>query len=163
MFERVRGLLPTGDFRWHDYGCAEGDGLAYVQARLPEAHCKGFDLSVAAVTNALARWHGVEFEVGDVTEPSDRAEVISTLHTLEHVAAPVATLRRLREHANLVIAVTPPVTEVEHGGHTGMKSDDYCRLVQETFDVRLHDVYRTERPYLWRRGVMEEGDILFVV
>jgi hypothetical protein len=141
---------------WHDYGCAEGDGLAYLHTVFPGCDLKGFDTAPTAIAKAKARWPTLEFALGNVTDPTEEADIISTIHTLEHVEYPIEALRQLTKKAGkLVIAITPVITTDSDGGHIGaMLTEDYNTEVSNNFDVVLHTTYLTYR----RIEDIEEGE-----
>ncbi len=108
----------------HDYGCSHGDGTAVLQSAFPMATIKGFDISEGAIAEAWNRWPTIEFEVGDVTDPKEKVNIIYCSHTLEHLADPAGTIMNLRKYCNLLVIVLPTITEDMDGGHTGALTTD---------------------------------------
>jgi 2-polyprenyl-3-methyl-5-hydroxy-6-metoxy-1,4-benzoquinol methylase len=169
-------LLPSQDLAndraigcdWHDYGCAEGDGLAYLFAMLPGCNFKGFDFSPNAVANASARWPTLDFAVGNVWRPEEEADIISCLHTLEHLASPVTALKRLTEKARIaVIAITPVITAAQDGGHVGAQLTAEYDAEVKALEPDFHHVYNTYRRVEDIEDgvptIMNEGNNLWII
>jgi 2-polyprenyl-3-methyl-5-hydroxy-6-metoxy-1,4-benzoquinol methylase len=112
----------------HDYGCGHGDGTAVLQSAFPMATIKGFDISPEAIAEAWNRWPTIEFAVGDVTDPQEKANIIYCSHTLEHLLDPAGTIMNLRKYCNLLVVVLPTITEDMDGGHTGAMTTDEVML-----------------------------------
>lgn len=102
-----------------DFGCAEGDGTAVIQSRFPMARVIGMDWSTEAVFKATNRWPTLKFQWGDIENPMDKADIIITSHTLEHVTDPAKTINRLLDFCSWLIVGVPPVSKEEVGGHDG--------------------------------------------
>jgi len=89
----------------HDYGCGEGDGTMFLKAVFPAAEVVGYDNWPAAITNCKVRWgnRDVKWEVGDVTEPTEKADLIFSTCTIDHVDEIGETIERLRDYGTWVI------------------------------------------------------------
>jgi trans-aconitate methyltransferase len=103
--------LTKGSYSLHDYGCAEGDGTALLQATFPVATITGFDLAPSAIARAKARWPTVSFQQGDVLAPVGEANVIWTSHTLEHLPDPAAAVQGLLSQCKWLVVMVPPIGE----------------------------------------------------
>lgn len=119
-------MLRKGVYSLHDYGCAEGDGTALLQATFPLAQIVGFDLSHEAVARASARWPTVAFAHGDINNPQHTANVIWTSHTIEHLPDPAATVRGLLQRCRWLVVLVPPIPEDDvseaHSGAVGVNT-----------------------------------------
>jgi len=105
--EGQRGLI-------YDYGCALGDGTAYIQSCFPLSEVIGIDISPRAVEMAQQRWPYCKFYPGDIQNPQGRiASLIYTSHTLEHLENPGQTVEGLLDRCSILIAVVPPIPEVQ--------------------------------------------------
>ena len=115
-----------GGYSIHDYGCAEGDGTALLQANFPMAPVKGFDLQPAAVMNAQRRWPTIQFEVGDIMKPKEVSPIIWTSHTVEHLPDPAAAVRGLLQRCRWLIVLVPPIGDHDesdaHAGAVGVNT-----------------------------------------
>jgi SAM-dependent methyltransferase len=105
----IMDKLTKGSYALHDYGCAEGDGTAFLQARFPVARIHGFDLSAVAVERAQRRWPTVAFQHGDICKPEHEANVFWTSHTLEHLPDPAGVVKHLLDKCKWLIAIVPPI------------------------------------------------------
>lgn len=165
MEEQLEALqTPVPGYTWHDYGCAEGDGLAYLAMREPSWRYKGFDICPSAIGRALDRWHApnLEFELGDVLDASQRADVISSLHTFEHLADPIGAAENLLELTKTLLLVVPRITEENNGGHDGaMLTDELAAGLYELSDNVLGVDYVTYRLDAWTGRRIGEQNVLF--
>lgn len=143
---------------WHDYGCAEGDGPAIIKAFYPMMDVTGFDISEAAVATARLRWPTLKFKVGDVRAPVEEADIISSLHTLEHISDPLGAVRKLYDKAALaVVLVLPRITEEEEGGHIGaMRTAVFDAALRAAYDELYSTTFTTYRRFIGS----DEFDIL---
>jgi len=103
----------------HDYGCATGDGTAYLQTQFPVSAVTGFDWSAGAVEEARKRWPTLSFEQQDIRKADQAAELIFTSHCLEHLQDPASTVYRLLSLCRFLVCIFPPITEAQRGGHEG--------------------------------------------
>lgn len=89
----------------HDYGCGEGDGTVFIRCIIPFAEVVGIDLWPGAIENARKRWtdRRIRWEVGDVTEPKERADIIISTTTVDHVEDVAGCIEGLREKADWVV------------------------------------------------------------
>jgi trans-aconitate methyltransferase len=151
----------TGSKVIHDYGCATGDGTALLQALLPDSTVKGFDWSEVAINTAKKRWPIVEFEVKDIREASEQANVIITSHTLEHVPGPLEVARKLRSLCNMLIIAVPKIDE--HYDQPTHKGALPTKEWLDKLEGIIHKVeYLTKRDYGDPELVMIESNILVV-
>ncbi len=93
--ERARGLLervPEAVARLLDFGAGEGHGVAAWRAL--GLHAEGVEPTASARARALAA-HGVRLHATlDELRPAS-FDLVTAIHSLEHVADPLATLRAL--------------------------------------------------------------------
>ena len=101
--------LQSGFYTLHDYGCAEGDGTAFLQARFPLARVTGFDTSEGGLARARTRWPTVCFKRGDVRDPQEDANVIWTSHTVEHMTDPAHVVWNLMGKCKWLVVLVPPI------------------------------------------------------
>ncbi len=110
----VFGFLNTSEHRdqifchgrtIHDYGCAEGDGTVLLRCLFPISQITGFDIWPGAIDLARERWTncGLDFEVGDVSNPKDNCEILTALQTVDHVDDIVGTIERCREKSKVFV------------------------------------------------------------
>lgn len=119
-YKHLLDLLDNGAFSLHDYGCAEGDGTAFLKASFPLARIKGFDFSPVGVERACRRWPTVPFALGDIRQPAENASIIWTSHTLEHMTNPVQVVQTLLKRCSWLVVIVPPVPEHDTSeSHTG--------------------------------------------
>jgi SAM-dependent methyltransferase len=86
--------LPTGlPGRHLDFGCGPGDYLAFSRSRGWEA--TGIEYSEKSATTARRRGFPVVLEVDVDTLPAQSFDLITMIHSLEHVPCPTHTLQRL--------------------------------------------------------------------
>lgn len=80
-----------------DYGCANGEFLSVFSKKYPAYSLSGFDLS-RKYENALQKLPKFErlYQEGEL--PSHAFDVISLIHTLEHLVTPIETLKSI-QHA----------------------------------------------------------------
>lgn len=122
--ELLNALCQSGT-RIHDYGCALGDGTALLASTFPAAEVTGWDISRSAVTQARKRWPTLTFRKGDIEHPTDLTDVLWTSHTLEHLAHPAETVRRLLGKCQLLVAIFPWIRVTQaHGPHVGTPLTD---------------------------------------
>lgn len=148
----------------HDYGCAEGDGTAFIQAQYPLAQVVGFDLSPVAVARATERWPTVSgFRVGNVLEPQEECDIAYTSHCLEHLEDPVVGVRALQRVARLVVVIVPP-TEGGDKDTTHKGTRPYMEWVQEIVpDLILHGKYTIHRIHPTLKQVITEESMAHLI
>jgi 2-polyprenyl-3-methyl-5-hydroxy-6-metoxy-1,4-benzoquinol methylase len=169
------GLLPTQDpkegqwlkLEWHDYGCAEGDGLAFLQMMLPLGDFAGFDSSWDGMQNATERWPTLKFDVGDVYTPLYTADVISCLHTLEHIEDPLRAIREMVNHArHFVVIITPTIigdAEADGGHFDAMLTKDLDAAIRAEFDAKFVSYLTYRRVPDTTETIMQESNNLWII
>ncbi len=149
----------------HDYGCGMGDGIALVQAAFPESRCYGFDVDEIRVLDARERWPTIPFEIEDVATADREADVILSIHTLEHVPNALSVVSRLRSLCDMLVIVYPDLTHGARGGH----SEEAPTSAEFSFELSLkggilhQSHYATARRYSHDEPLMIEGNNLFVL
>ena len=148
----------------YDYGCALGDGTAYIKSIFPMARVVGVDISPMATQIAAQRWPFCEFYPGDIQKPYQiDYSIIYTSHTLEHLENPAETVRGLLARTSILIAVVPPIPEVRSKGdssHVG--AVPIQRWLDELEEPIYTESYNTLRPDGESGGVILEGNLLLV-
>lgn len=154
------GTVEGPKLRIADYGCAEGDGTAFLQAVFPLCEVTGYDFSPAAVQRASARWPTLKFACGDLSEP-ESADIIFSLHALEHQANPASVLAGLRKVAQYVVIAVPPLEVGRHfGGHDGAPTTSSW-LNERTPGILFTSAYNTFR--VSGDEVFPEGNVVAVI
>ena len=97
MSEPLRTDLERNAFHFVDYGCALGDGTAFLAHRFPSCSVTGIDFSDAAIQEASEKYPQCSFEIGDITQPLPKADVVFSSNTLEHLQDPLPILHSLDE------------------------------------------------------------------
>ncbi len=112
-FDRMLADLRPGQIL--EIGCGEGVVGARVQARFPDAHYRGCDLSPVIIEEARRRYPGLTFEVCSIydltamdVEP-DLAIAVEVLEHLERPAEGLASLLRLRPRYLLLSVPREPI------------------------------------------------------
>ena len=148
----------------YDYGCALGDGTAYIQSCFPLSEVIGIDISPRAVEMAQQRWPYCKFYPGDIQKPQGRtASLIYTSHTLEHLKNPGKTVEGLLDRCSILIAVVPPIKEIRTKSDTGhVGALPIKRWLDELPDPVYRDQYNTLRPDGEHGGTIAEGNVLLV-
>src|SRR5438876_451322 len=148
-----------------DYGCAEGDGTAFLDGSL-RCRVEGRDISGAAVERAQARWPLIKFAKEDIRNPAGFAHTIWTSHTIEHLVDPAAVISRLREHCSLLVVIVPVVRDVPtEGPHVdAVPTHIWTRqveapLIYGTFETLRYDI---ETPYDGRDYYCGEESLICV-
>lgn len=95
-----------------DVGCGEGGVLRHLRAELgaewPHTTWEGFDIAPEAVRRARrTEGEGLSFVEGDFLQSERRADLITCLDVVEHVADDEAFLRALRERADQFVFRLP--------------------------------------------------------
>jgi len=88
-----------------DYGCGEGDGTVFLKSMFPFAEVKGVDFWPGAIERAKVRWseRDVIWKVGDVTVPDEKAHIIVSTCTIDHVDDIGGTIERLRNWGTWIV------------------------------------------------------------
>ncbi|KKK49363.1 hypothetical protein LCGC14_3135820 [marine sediment metagenome] len=147
----------------HDYGCGMGDGIALIQAAIPHALCRGFDVDGERIAGARNRWPTIPFQIGNVATTGRKADIIMSIHTLEHVPNALSVVSRLRSLCKSLVIVYPDLTHEARGGHSleALAADEFCEGVKEHATHMSH--YVTARRYSHDEPLMLEGNNLFVL
>ncbi|HEX4906076.1 MAG TPA: methyltransferase domain-containing protein [Acidimicrobiales bacterium] len=95
-------LLPhlRPDMTLLDVGCGPGTITADLATRVASAH--GIDPSASVIADASSAFPDVSFAVGDLFELDGHWDVVHAHQVLQHLADPVAALRKLGELGDLV-------------------------------------------------------------
>ena len=147
----------------HDYGCGMGDGIALVQAQFPQSRCFGFDVDPERYYEAKNRWPTIPFDYGDVAATEREADIILSIHTLEHVPNVLSVVSRLRSLCKSLVIVYPDLSHEARGGHSleALTSEEFCKGVRKYAAHESH--YVTARRYSHDEPLMLEGNNLFVL
>jgi SAM-dependent methyltransferase len=81
---------------------------SYVQIKLDVT---ALDLEADHAEEARALYPEVRYRVGDVREVTDRFDVVTCSHTLEHLADPGAVLEHMRAIAKRLVVIAAPYKE----------------------------------------------------
>jgi|SRR4051812_2652847 SAM-dependent methyltransferase len=118
---RVRRLSSVldGEGAVLDYGCGDGSFLVSAARRMPGRKFFGYEIGDHPETRELAGGavtlvRGPVSHLFDVLTP---CRVITMNHVIEHLADPLDTLRKLREHlapGGLLEGQTPAAASLEH-------------------------------------------------
>ena len=97
-------LLPhlRPDMTLLDVGCGPGTITADLATRVASVH--GVDPSPSVIADASAAFPDVSFAVGDLFDLDGHWDVVHAHQVLQHLADPVAALRKLGELGDLVAA-----------------------------------------------------------
>lgn len=90
-----------------DLGCGDGYGTALLGWVARSA--VGIDLSAEAIAAAGEKYHGVEYRVGNLTDPDaiPRCEVAVCFEVLEHIAEAARVLEVVSERASRLLMSMP--------------------------------------------------------
>lgn len=110
--------LQTNTWSCVDYGCAEGDGTAYLAKQFPHCQFCGVDFSEDAIKRASLKFASCKFCVGNLEEYLNEYDVVFTSHTLEHFKDPYNIFERLvmsaRKYAVILLPFEDDSNEKEH-------------------------------------------------
>ena len=95
----LKGDLQKNEWNVIDYGCAEGDGTAYLARLYPSCRFLGIDFSENAVWSANTKYPFCHFQAGDITKELQKTDVVFSSNTLEHLTEPKRILQSLVESA----------------------------------------------------------------
>lgn len=97
-------LLPhlRPDMTLLDVGCGPGTITADLAARV--ASVRGIDPSVSVIAEASAAFPHVDFQVADLFDVDGHWDVVHAHQVLQHLADPVAALRKMASLGSLVAA-----------------------------------------------------------
>ncbi len=82
--------------------------VSYAQIKLDVT---ALDIDPTHADEARAAYPDVRYRVGDVLDVTDRFDVVTCSHTLEHVARPGPLLEHMRSIARKLVVVTAPYRE----------------------------------------------------
>ncbi len=141
-----------GQYVIHDYGCACGFGTAVLACEFP--HCKtvGLDLNPTFIDFAKETFPTLEWQIGDVRDPQEDADIIWTSHTVEHIKRPDLAILKLVEQSRLMTVVILPPIELGEVTHKGaMLTEDLMKALHATLADRLlllarYSTTRVHRP-----------------
>lgn len=91
--------LNQNEWEFRDYGCATGEGTAYLARCFPSCIMTGIDISEEAVKQASEKTPNCEFVAGDITESIQETDVVFSSNTLEHLKKPKKLLKMLVQSA----------------------------------------------------------------
>ena len=110
--------LNENEWEFKDYGCALGDGTAYIAQRFPSCAVTGIDISEEAVRIASEKYPYCGFLVGDMADHIDEADIIFSSNTLEHMKSPKKLLKEMvqkaRKYAVLLVPFEDSMGIEEH-------------------------------------------------
>jgi 2-polyprenyl-3-methyl-5-hydroxy-6-metoxy-1,4-benzoquinol methylase len=143
----------------HDWGCGFGSGTALLQATFPTSAVVGYDYSPDVIEMARDYWPVIDFLVGDIREAGDKADIIFTSHTIEHMQDPVAIIERLRGLCCWLVVVVPVITAEKDGGHPdAVPTEEWYKLISPP--PLATTMYTTVRKNRTDHPLMPESNIL---
>ena len=83
-----------------DYGCAKGAGTSFFAKEFPSLIVTGIDFSESAVEAAKEIHTNCSFKSGDITSDLEKADIVFSSNTLEHLKSPRLVLENLIKSAN---------------------------------------------------------------
>ena len=147
MSEPLRTDLERNAFHFVDYGCALGDGTAFLAHRFPFCSVTGIDFSDAAIQEASEKYPQCSFEIGDITQPLPKADVVFSSNTLEHLQDPLPILHSLvcasTKYTILLLPLEEAPTVAEHA----------FLFQTDMFPARIEDHYLSDFKVLDCRGM----------
>ncbi len=147
MSEPLRTDLERNAFHFVDYGCALGDGTAFLAHRFPSCSVTGIDFSDAAIQEASEKYPQCSFEIGDITQPLPKADVVFSSNTLEHLQDPLPILHSLvcasTKYTILLLPLEEAPTVAEHA----------FLFQTDMFPARIEDHYLSDFKVLDCRGM----------
>lgn len=158
-----------------DLGSGQGDLLAKLHARLPQAELAGFELSASGVELSRRKVPAARFVVADLFRPPEALRAFHGWATdavcsevLEHVDSPEDFLRAaktyLADGAQLIVTVPGgPISAFDrHIGHRRHFTAESLRGVLERAGFEVERVYRSGFPFfnLYRCVVIARGEKL---
>lgn len=99
-FAGILKHLPRAVRGYADIGCGDGRFLDLMHGRgVPKETAYGLELDAATVARVRARgYRGIQSRVEECTDiPAGSLDLVTMFHVIEHVADPVAVVRRLAE------------------------------------------------------------------
>lgn len=107
----LKSDLQKNEWEVIDYGCAEGDGTAYLARLYPSCRFLGIDFSENAVRIARNKFPFCHYEAGDITKELRKTDVVFSSNTLEHLTEPKKLLQAMVESANYCAIVLLPIED----------------------------------------------------
>lgn len=135
--DMVRELHPTTML---DVGCGDGRLLAELRSNVPER--AGVDTSFRAVQMARALVPGADFHVGSASDLKGKFDLVTCIHTLEHIQPDectgfVKTLAdRLAPGGALIVAVPSVVRPVNPKHYQHFSEGTLRTILAPHFDVQ---------------------------
>jgi len=98
-----------------DWGCAEGEAVAYLSQLYPELDISGVDVSATAIDNARKKYPSLKFAAENWLDPNRELpayDVVFTSHVLEHFVNPLEIIQQtLARIARTMIIILVPYAE----------------------------------------------------
>lgn len=92
-----------------DYGCGNGNSLAYLKMKYPNINICGADISLFVIQENKKLFPGVAFvSIDDLNNQNIKFDHILSSHTLEHVENPLDTAQKLLEMASSTLTIIVP-------------------------------------------------------
>lgn len=103
--------LSQNEWELRDYGCAQGDGTAFIAQHFPSCTVTGIDISEEAVKKAAERYPYCEFVSGNMENEIDESDIIFSSNTLEHMKNPKKILKELVKNARKYAVLLVPLED----------------------------------------------------
>jgi hypothetical protein len=163
----IMGLKPSCNGQWviHDYGCADGFGTVVLASEFYGAFVKGIDISTMYINRARELFPTLSWEVGDICDPQEDADIIWSSHTLEHLKDPPAALGKLIERARLlVVSIFPEITAFDRTHEGAMPTTEFQRIAMENYGDSFVEStnYITLRKDVRTGNYLKESNVLVV-
>jgi len=107
--------------------------------------------------DALRRFPDLDYLVSDVADVHDTYDVVTCLHTLEHIADPGPVLQHLRQIACRLVVIAAPYKEVLHPSIPNPANHLF------SFDERFFAEHEPDRLVVYRSPHWSSGDCFMAV
>lgn len=107
--------------------------------------------------SALERFPDLSYVVADVAEVSDSYDIVTCLHTLEHIADPGPVLEHLRRIARRLVVIAAPYEEVLDPAIPNPSRHLF------SFDERFFEAHEPARLMVYRSPHWSSGDCFMAV
>lgn len=143
----TKAVLSTGKRNIADVGCADGYVYQFLRdhAGVPLDYV-GYDVDLAALERAKARFPGIRFERGSAYDLDASADLVLCLEVLEHLADPDKALQHLASLSAGDFIVSVPhepwfalgnLARGRHIGTFGNLPDHFNRWTKTRFNTQL--------------------------
>jgi len=115
-----------------DVGCALGEGTNLIQKAFPKQKVEGSDFSSVAVADAQKRYPKLKFSVQDITNLSNKYDVIIASNIIEHFQNPLNVIDQVLNNTKKILIIMLPFQEDKNNlGKEHFQSFDF-----ENFSLR---------------------------